>query len=432
MFTLLGLVIVFTAILGGYVWAGGPLHVLVQPAGLAIIGGAAVGTLLMAAPGKMRGRRPRHRHYHGLARRDAEGDRPQRWRGAGRDLPRHPPLLRRLPAGRDHNRAAGARQRALPALHQGGRGRLAARHAPHVGGRVRPPRDLHRRAADGGRDRRRLPRRQKRARVTTFKRRPLRPHHYGAAWKVAYADFTTAMMALFVVLWLLTQADVRLRQQIAQYFRQPGVLPGGAVISPYANELYSRTPKVVTRELLVAQGQGEQELLENEKKAIDQALMRRPELALLRDQVIVQLTDAGLSIQVVDRGHGLLFDLSSARLKPALVSLLKQLGHQLGRLPNRIQIGGHTDSRPFPPEVAMTNWDLAFARANNARRVLEASGLWAGQIHRVVGYADSEPLVPEDPLADENRRLSILAERNDPLPGGPIALPPDKLPGRAG
>ena len=116
------------------------------------------------------------------------------------------------------------------------------------------------------------------------------------------------------------------------------------------------------------------------------------------------------------------------------MSLLKQLGRQLRRLPNRIQIGGHTDSRPFPPEVAMTNWDLAFARANNARRVLEASGLWPGQIHRVVGYADSEPLVPEDPLADENRRLSILAERMDPLPtaGAPVALPPDKLPGRAG
>jgi len=268
--------------------------------------------------------------------------------------------------------------------------------------------------------------------VTATKRRPLRPHHYGAAWKVAYADFTTAMMALFVVLWLLTQADMRLRQQIAQYFRQPGVLPGGAVISPYANELHSRTPKVVTRELLVAQGQGEQELLENEKKAIDQTLARRPELALLRDQVIVQVTDAGLSIQVVDRGHDLFFDPSSARLKPALVSLLKQLGRQLGHLPNRIQLGGHTDSRPFPPEVAMTNWELAFARANNARRVLEASGLWPGQIHRVVGYADSEPLVPEDPLADENRRLSILAERMDPLPGEPIALPPDKLPGRAG
>jgi chemotaxis protein MotB len=272
--------------------------------------------------------------------------------------------------------------------------------------------------------------------VTPTKRRALRPHHYGAAWKVAYADFTTAMMALFVVLWLLTQADVRLRQQIAQYFRQPGVLPGGAVISPNANELRSRLPGVVSRELLLARGQGEQELFESEKKAIDQTLARRPELADLRDQVIVQVTDAGLSIQVVDRGRGLLFDPSSARLKPPLVSLLKQLGRRLGRLPNRIQIGGHTESRPFPPEVATTNWELAFARANNARRVLEASGLRPRQIHRVVGYADSEPLVPEDPFADENRRLSILAERLDPLPAGPargpIALPPDELPGRAG
>ena len=262
-------------------------------------------------------------------------------------------------------------------------------------------------------------------------RRRLRPHHFGAAWKVAYADFTTAMMALFVVLWLLTQADMRLRQQISQYFRQPGVLPGGAIISTDADQAHSRT-----RELLVAPGQGEEALLEDEKKAIEAALARRPELALVRDQVIVQVTEAGLSIQVVDKGRDLLFDPSSARLKPALVSLLKQLGRQLTRLPNHIQIGGHTDSRPFPAEVAMTNWDLAFARANNARRVLEASGLWPGQIHRVVGYADSEPLVPEDPLADENRRLSILAERMDPLPanpgGGPIALPPDRLPGHAG
>src|SRR5207247_1156869 len=327
MVTLLGLVIVFAGILGGYMWAGGPLHVLVQPAQLAIIGGAAVGTLVMAAPGKMRGRlfaaigkafrssAPTRDDYLDLLRLQYEVFSFMRKHGAVllddhlRDVHqstifrKYPSFLRRPVAVeffRDAlqqivNGTASADeldvllateietqheeagipvaliQRALPPLHQGGRGRLAARHAPHGGGRVRPPRDLHRRAANGGRDRRRLPCRQKRARVTTFKRRPLRPHHYGAAWKVAYADFTTAMMALFVVLWLLTQADVRLRQQIAQYFRQPGVLPGGAVISPYANELYSRTPKVVTRELLVAQGQGEQELLENEKKAIDQA-----------------------------------------------------------------------------------------------------------------------------------------------------------------
>jgi chemotaxis protein MotB len=265
-----------------------------------------------------------------------------------------------------------------------------------------------------------------------LRRRPLR-HQYGSAWKVAYADFTTAMMALFVVLWLLTQADMRLRQQIAQYFRQPGVLPGGAVISPNANEGRHRMPRVVPREPVVVEGQGEEALLEDEKRMIEATLSRRPELELLRDEVIVQVTEAGLSIQVVDKGRDLLFDTSSARLKPALVTLLKQLGRQLARLPNRIQIGGHTDSRPFPAEIAMTNWDLAFARANNARRVLEASGLWPGQIHRVIGYADSEPLVPDDPLAVENRRLSILAERIEPIAaGGPIALPPDRLPGTTG
>src|SRR5437867_10728993 len=89
--------------------------------------------------------------------------------------------------------------------------------------------------------------------------------YHGGAWKVAYADFTTAMMALFVVLWLLTQADMRLRQQIAQYFRQPGVLPGGLAISPNPGEARSHMPRIVTPELLVLQGQGEQELLEGEK-----------------------------------------------------------------------------------------------------------------------------------------------------------------------
>src|SRR5439155_16435033 len=178
------------------------------------------------------------------------------------------------------------------------------------------------------RDRRRLPRREggrglmaaaedAKPRVIVRWKKKGHAAHHGGAWKVAYADFSTAMMALFVVLWLLTQADMRLRQQIAQYFRQPGVLPGGSIISPNASEARSRTPKVVTREVLVVTGQGEQELLEGEKKAIEDLLAKTRELALLRDQVIVQVTDTGLSIQVVDRGRDLLFDLSSARLKPA-------------------------------------------------------------------------------------------------------------------
>ena len=247
--------------------------------------------------------------------------------------------------------------------------------------------------------------------------------HHGGAWKVAYADFVTAMMALFMVLWLLTQADMKLRQSIAQYFRDQGVLPGGAIINPETSESKSREPHVVSKDIIVVQGTAEQERLESEKKAIEeqikQAALDDPAIAALRDQVIVQVTDAGLSIQVVDRGHDMLFDLNSAQLKPAVVDLLKHLAGELGKLPNHIQVGGHTDSRPFPATSGITNWDLAFARANAARKILETNGLRPGQINRVIGYADSEPLIPDNPLADENRRLSLLAQRAKPAPAPP-------------
>jgi chemotaxis protein MotB len=292
--------------------------------------------------------------------------------------------------------------------------------------------------------------------------------HHGGAWKVAYADFVTAMMALFMVLWLLTQADMRLRQQIAQYFRDPGIMPGGSMLDPERNEAKSREPQVVGRDVIVVQGRAEQELLkgaigdlgaeakqrkaEEEQKrlegqakaleeAVNKAAAESPDLAPLRDQVIIQVTDAGLSIQVVDKGRNLLFDLSSAELKPPLVAMLKQIGVVLGKLPNNVQIGGHTDSRPYPPAAGKTNWELSFERANNARKILEGNGLRPGQIKRVLAFADTQPLVPDNPLADENRRLSVLAERKGPPPGaapatagadGPIVLPPDQPPSHAG
>ena len=283
--------------------------------------------------------------------------------------------------------------------------------------------------------------------------------HHGGAWKVAYADFVTAMMALFMVLWLLTQADLQLRQQIAQYFRNPGVLAGAAFISDGGNEHRSREPQVVGSDVLVMQGKGEQDKkvdgeqprsdeesagqqeqkeLEGQARAIEQAVKAiaegSPELASLKDQVIIQVTAAGLSIQVIDKSQsaGLLFDLSSSELKPALVTLLRQIAVVLARLPNRVQVGGHTDSRPFPSNSTKTNWDLSFERANGARRVLEDGGLWHGQVNRVLAYADTEPLVPTDPLADENRRLSILAERaSDDSGPDPIVLPSDAPPERS-
>jgi chemotaxis protein MotB len=284
--------------------------------------------------------------------------------------------------------------------------------------------------------------------------------HHGGAWKVAYADFVTAMMALFMVLWLLTQADVKLRSQIAQYFRDPGILPGGSLVSHDQNPSYRRDPAVVEKdivlmhngELLKKQQQREEEaasheqqLLEEHAQAIEQAIkaLAFDDTAIeqLRDQVIVDVRDAGLSIQVIDQAGdaGLLFDLSSAELKPPLVKLLERIATVLGALPNPLQVGGHTDSRPYGAGATKTNWQLSFERADNARRVLESSGLREKQVTRVLAFADSAPLKPEDPLADENRRLSILAERayaantatsrRDGAPA-PVVLPPDQIPER--
>jgi chemotaxis protein MotB len=299
---------------------------------------------------------------------------------------------------------------------------------------------------------------QDRPRVIIKKKKGGHAAHHGGAWKVAYADFVTAMMALFMVLWLLTQADMKLRENIAQYFRNPGVLPGGSVINPEAGGAKSREPQVVARDIMVVQGRAQNERLDgrgagaearkNEQQqlegsaravevAVEELVEENPQLAALKEQVIIQVTDAGLSIQVVEKGgnRDLVFDLSSADLKPPLVALLQRLAPVLASLPNPIQIGGHTDARPYPAGSAMTNWELSFKRADKARRVLEAAGVRPGQVNRVLSYADTEPLIAGDPLADENRRLSILAERRASTPcaagdDGPVVLPPDAPPRR--
>src|SRR5262249_29906135 len=147
-----------------------------------------------------------------------------------------------------------------------------------------------------------------------------------------------------------------------------------------------------------------------------------PGLATLAEQVRVDVDRDGLAIEVVDPGKALLFDVSSAELKPGVVALLERMGPILGQLPNAVSVAGHTDPRPFPAGSAKTNWQLAFDRADAARRVLERAGLRPGQLERVISCADSDPLVPSTPLADENRRLTILARRRTPpvAPEGPV------------
>jgi chemotaxis protein MotB len=234
--------------------------------------------------------------------------------------------------------------------------------------------------------------------------------HHGGAWKVAYADFVTAMMALFMVLWLLSQTDVETRQKLSEYFRTgmfsgaPSLVMGGTGINETG--------------FLDAKGgvlQFEQKTLltgaDSVKEALMQAEQTNSQLSGLMQQVDIQVTEQGLLIQILDGGEDLLFDLSSSELKPRLKALLEAIAPVLGELRNQIQVHGHTDARPFPAGVTRSNWDLSYERANSARKVLDEHGLRPGQVSGVFSHASSSPYVRDDPFSPKNRRLAILAVR---------------------
>ncbi len=235
--------------------------------------------------------------------------------------------------------------------------------------------------------------------------------HHGGAWKVAYADFVTAMMALFMVMWLLSQTDQETRQKLSEYFRTgmfsgaPSVLSGGTGLQDRAFF------DVVGR----SQMQPEEAAFEQIALAVRARMQRtsdeNPELKDLAKNVRVSVTEEGLLITIVDGGNDLMFELSSSELKPRLIALLEKLAPILGQLDNKIQVHGHTDGRPFPKNSNRSNWQLSFERADNARAVLEQSGLKEGQIAGVFAHGDSAPLNTKEPFAAENRRLAILAVR---------------------
>jgi chemotaxis protein MotB len=236
------------------------------------------------------------------------------------------------------------------------------------------------------------------------------PAQHGGAWKVAYADFVTAMMALFIVLWLLSQTDQQTRQRLSEYFRT-GMFSG-------APALVMGGSGVATSAYLDAKGgilQIEQKSLlrgaDAVRDAVAQAINRNPDLAGMKKDIDIKVTEEGLLIQILDGGQDLLFDLSSAELKPRLKALLEAIAPVLGRLNNKIQVHGHTDARPFPAAAGRTNWDLSFERANNARRTLESHGLKPGQLVGVFAHGSTSPYVPDNPLDPRNRRLAILAVR---------------------
>jgi len=278
------------------------------------------------------------------------------------------------------------------------------------------------------------------------------PAHHGGAWKVAYADFVTAMMAFFLVMWLVGIASKDQRAAVSEYFKNPSPLEGKAAIPstssvgpggasdklvPTANVLSipggvgpspgdpgqaRRRPSRAEAEALAREQ--ERVRLEALKRELEQAVERSQALAPFKDQLLIDLTAEGLRVQIVDRLNRPMFDLGSARMKDYAVEVMHELGALLAQSGHRIALAGHTDETPFNAPNGYGNWELSSERANAARRALLAGGLGEERIARVVGLASSVPFDRNDPRAPVNRRISIVVLRRE-SEGGSSPFAPD-------
>jgi len=247
---------------------------------------------------------------------------------------------------------------------------------------------------------------------------------HGGAWKVAYADLVTALMSFFLLMWLLNSSSANTKAGIAGSFQDPnffntekgkaimeaykmeksGILPGGRGMKEGTGDGGSGPEQVVIEE---DSGEKERKAMEDTAQSIDKAFHEDKLLQAFSNQISFEFTAEGLRIQLQDRAAQVLFDSGSATLKPYTLTILREIAQELGKLPNHILIGGHTDAVQYPNQ-AYTNWELSADRANSARRVLEASGLRTGQVQRVTGYAATQPLEGKDPKDAQNRRISIV------------------------
>ncbi len=252
--------------------------------------------------------------------------------------------------------------------------------------------------------------------------------HHGGAWKIAYADFVTAMMAFFLLMWLLTVTTEEQRRGISDYFDNPlrvSALGGQAVGEqtrplPGGGEDLSMTDGEVRRGDPIPLDQEtmrrDQELAELEelKAAIEGAIESTPSLGRFRDQLLLDLTDEGLRIQIVDLEDAAMFEIGSAQLQPHASVILSELTPLLNEVGNTISISGHTDAAPFAGgELGYSNWELSNDRANAARRQLVRSGMNPDKVLRILGLASTALLNADDPLDSMNRRIAITVMKRD-------------------
>ena len=234
--------------------------------------------------------------------------------------------------------------------------------------------------------------------------------HHGGAWKVAYADFVTAMMAFFLVLWIVGQSQ-NVKQAVAGYFRDPGIFDyqkSTGILPGATTGINSEAPKTLKQAGQVdGTSRVDRDRLTKKAELLRQMLAQRPEFAKLKDQVEIQMTPDGLRIELIEKSDSLFFDSGSAVLKDAATRLFQAIAEELGSLNNHIMIEGHSDSRRYSTSGQYTNWELSTDRANAARRVMDTR-LPTGRITQVRGYADMQLRYPADPYDARNRRVSII------------------------
>ncbi|MEE3924585.1 flagellar motor protein MotB [Pseudomonas viridiflava] len=284
--------------------------------------------------------------------------------------------------------------------------------------------------------------------------------HHGGAWKIAFADFATAMMAFFLVLWLMSSATPEQLIAVAGYFKDPvGFSDSG---SPYVIDLggspemspnqtlnpevkTTPSPDTVPIESDTSESKAEeveQERLEMLLQELQNKVEENPQLQKFKDQILFEITQDGLRIQIMDADNRPMFDSGSARLKPYFEDILLAMADTIKSVPNKISISGHTDATPFVGNGGFGNWELSANRANAARRALVAGSYPDPQVARVVGYASSALYDRENPTNPVNRRIDIVvltkkaqeriegAQNSGGAPQAPAAPPaPGAVPG---